>query len=104
METIKMQQLQATMTNQKSSKWWFNELLWPLVKKALVDGLCAHTNLNTLGHFVDKKIAAPNSQTTIRNCTKQQQKKQRKLCQIQMVSTQHSLRKLAQILHICVGW
>jgi len=42
------------------------------VKKALVDGLCAHTNLNTLGHFVDKKIAAPNSQTATRNCTKQQ--------------------------------
>jgi len=79
MEIIKMQQLQAPMANQKSSKWWFNELLWPLVKKALVDGLCAHTNLNTLGHFVDKKITAPNSQTTTRNCTKQQTKTKKTL-------------------------
>ena len=67
---MKMQQLQATMAKQKSSKRWFNEHPWLLVKKALVDGLCAHANLNTLGHFVDKKIAAPNSQTTTRNCTK----------------------------------
>jgi len=46
---MKMQQLQATMAKQNSSKWWFNELLWLLVKKALVDGLCAHTNGDNFG-------------------------------------------------------
>jgi len=68
---MKMQQLQAKMAKQNSSKRWFNEHPWPLVKKALVDGLCAHTKLDTFGHFVDKKIAAPNSQPAARNCTKQ---------------------------------
>jgi len=40
-----------------------------------------------------------------KNCTKNSNKKQEKnYAKTQMLALKHSLRTLAQILHICVGW